>query len=103
MIVPPTGLQAASSESSIRRPEIVDLFRDPHLLARGFVHKVQQPTEDGTIEERTLLGSPLRLSASEVPITRAPRLGEHTAEVLAEELGLDASAIEELRTQGVIA
>jgi formyl-CoA transferase len=80
-----------------------DLFRDPHLLARGFVHKVQQPTEDGTIEERTLLGSPLRLSASEVPITRAPRLGEHTAKVLAEELGLDEFAIEELRAQGVIA
>jgi len=80
-----------------------DLFRDPQLLARGFVQQVEQPTEDGTTEERTLLGSPLRLSSSEVPITRAPRLGEHTAAVLADELGLDGAAIEELRTQGVIA
>ena len=80
-----------------------DLFRDPHLLARGFVQRVEQPAEDGTIEQRTLLGSPLRLSASKVPITRAPTLGEHTAAVLADELGLDGAAIEELRAQGVIA
>ena len=79
-----------------------DLFRDPHLLARGFVQRVSQPTEDGTLEERPLLGSPIRLSNSDVPITWAPRLGEHTAAVLAEELGLAGPVIDELRAQGVI-
>lgn len=80
-----------------------DLFLDPHLRARGFVQQIEQPVEDGAVEERTLLGSPLRLSDSTVPITPAPRLGEHTAAVLGRELGLDDAAIEALRAEGVIA
>ncbi len=80
-----------------------DLFRDPHLRARGFVRRIEQPSEDGAVEEHTLLGPPMRLSDSEVPLQPAPRLGEHTAAVLAGELGLDGVAIEELRAEGVIA
>ena len=79
-----------------------DLFRDPHLLERGFVRRIEQPAEGG-VEERTLLGPPMRLSASEVPLGPAPRLGEHTEAVLQGELGLDGASLARLREEGVIA
>ena len=46
----------------------------------------------------------LKLSkVAEGPETRVPWLGEHTDEVLAAELGLDADAVATLRADGVIA
>ena len=49
-----------------------------------------------------LLGFAPRLSASDVPIRRAPLLGEHTEEVLGDELGLEPSALKALEKAGVI-
>ena len=66
--------------------DTADLFEDPQLVARGFVKSLDHK-QHGKIR---LLGSPLRLSASEVEITAAPLLGEHTTEVVSEDLGLDA-------------
>ena len=71
-----------------------DLYHDPHLQERGFVKKV----EHRDLGEVPLLGFPTRMSESSVDFERAPYLGEHTAEVLAEDLGLDDAAIESLRT-----
>ena len=51
------------------------LFEDPHLLARGFVQKIQHE-EQG---ELPLLGPSIRLSESHVPLRAAPLLGRHTA------------------------
>jgi crotonobetainyl-CoA:carnitine CoA-transferase CaiB-like acyl-CoA transferase len=49
-------------------------------------------------------GNPIKMSrVSEGPDVRMPWLGEHTNEVLAEELGLDTQRIDELRQAGVIA
>ncbi len=79
-----------------------DLFRDPHLAERGFIRRLEQPCEGGGVEERTLLGPPMRLSGSEVALSPAPRLGEHTEAVLASELGLDGDTLEGLRAEGVI-
>ncbi len=76
----------------------VDLWEDPHLKARGLVQTVEHP-EYGEIE---LLRSPLRMSASEVPIEPAPLLGQHTDEVLCAKLGLDEPQLAELHAQGVI-
>jgi formyl-CoA transferase len=76
-----------------------DLFKDPHLLARGFVHQV----DHGALGDKPLLGWPARMSASEVPICRAPELGEHTDEVLKAELGVDDEGLARLRQAGVIA
>jgi crotonobetainyl-CoA:carnitine CoA-transferase CaiB-like acyl-CoA transferase len=44
----------------------------------------------------------VRLSASEAPTTPPPLAGEHTAEVLAEVLGLTASDVDRLRAQQAI-
>ena len=46
-----------------------------------------------------LPGCPVRLSASEAPTTPPPLAGEHTAEVLAEVLGLSDSDVDALRAQ----
>lgn len=75
-----------------------DLFEDPHLRARGFVKQVTHRA----LGEIPLLGWPARLSKSEVEMQAAPLLGEHTAEVLRGELGLDDAAIDGLEATGVI-
>ena len=75
-----------------------DLFRDPHLQARGFVRQVEHPVA-GTVR---LLGFAPRLSASDVPLEPAPVLGAHTDEVLARELGLAPAELAELRERGTI-
>src|SRR5690606_29926720 len=79
--------------------DTADLFRDPHLRERGFIQQVDHPVE-GPV---TLFGSPLRLSESQVPLTPAPSLGEHTTEVLCADLGLTPEEVEALRGDRAIA
>ncbi|HZA00184.1 MAG TPA: CoA transferase [Acidimicrobiales bacterium] len=58
------------------------IFDDPHVAARSMLVEVPQP--DGT---RTVVlpGPPIKLTATPAGVyRRPPRLGEHTAEVLAE-------------------
>ena len=75
-----------------------DLFSDPHLQARDFVKTV----EHGSRGPVRLLGNPLRLSASEVPLRGAPLLGEHTREVLGTDLELSGAELAALTERGVI-
>jgi crotonobetainyl-CoA:carnitine CoA-transferase CaiB-like acyl-CoA transferase len=50
-----------------------------------------------------LVASPMKFSATPVRYRRPPPLlGEHTEEILRDELGLDAAAITALRGDGVI-
>lgn len=66
-----------------------DVFADPQIVAREMVVDVEHPTL-GAI--RTL-GSAVKLSATPAMVRRrAPRLGEHTTEVL-REAGFDATDI----------
>lgn len=76
-----------------------DLFADPHLNERGFVHRF---TEASDGREFALLGWPARMSSGEVAITLAPRLGEHTAEVMRAELDLSNDDIAALMADGVL-
>ncbi|MCC7348882.1 MAG: CoA transferase, partial [Variibacter sp.] len=67
-----------------------------HLAAIGFLRKVEHPSE-GTLTE---IGVPTEWSATKPELTRhAPRLGEHTIEVL-REAGFAQAAIEELLRSG---
>jgi formyl-CoA transferase len=75
-----------------------DLYRDPHLLERGFVKTVEHPE----MGEAPLLGFPTRMSASHVELTRAPYLGEHSDEVLRADLGLPEEELAALREDGVL-
>jgi crotonobetainyl-CoA:carnitine CoA-transferase CaiB-like acyl-CoA transferase len=59
-----------------------DLFEDPHLRARDMLVAVEHP---GAGRPVVLTNSPIRYSATPAGVhRRAPRLGEHTAEVMAE-------------------
>jgi crotonobetainyl-CoA:carnitine CoA-transferase CaiB-like acyl-CoA transferase len=59
-----------------------DIFADPHARAREMLVEVEQP---GANRPVVLAGPPIKLTATPAGIyRRPPRLGEHTAEVLAE-------------------
>ena len=75
-----------------------DLFNDPHLIERGFVQSVEHDLL-GTV---SLLGWPARMSASHVDMIAAPLLGQHTTEVLRQDLKLDDEALDRLREGGII-
>ncbi len=75
--------------------DTAEILDDPHLNARGQVHTIEHKTRG----RFRLPGCPVRLSASEAPTSPPPLAGEHTAEVLAEVLGLSASEVDDLRTQ----
>jgi formyl-CoA transferase len=75
-----------------------DLYNNPHLVERGFVHEVEHPRH-GAVK---LLGWPVRMSESSVEIEAAPMLGQHSKEVLNDDLGLTQTELDDLTTQGVI-
>lgn len=78
---------------------VAEAFEDPQVRARGLTVDIPDP-ELGTV---TLLSSALRFSGTPVEYRRPPpRLGEHTAEVLHDWLGLDARALEALRNAGAV-
>ncbi|HEX8968742.1 MAG TPA: CoA transferase [Chloroflexota bacterium] len=75
-----------------------DLLEDPHLAQRGFYQEVVHPTA-GAQRQRTW---PFRLSRTPASIRRpAPRLGEHTHELLGGLLGYSDDEIVELEAAGV--
>lgn len=75
-----------------------DLRADPHLHARGSLPTVTHPEMGPTCHS----GNPLRLSRTPVvTAVPAPRLGEHTADVLARWLGIDAASAARLVANGV--
>ena len=75
-----------------------DLYNNSHLVQRGFVHEVEHPSQ-GAVK---LLGWPARMSESSVEIEAAPLLGEHSNEVLNNDLGLTQTELDDLTKQGVI-
>ena len=70
--------------SEMRRLE--DLQQDPHLRQTGFFETIDDPAMGRLV----FPGVPVKFDRSRPPVRMAPRLGEHTAEVLAE-LGLSAA------------
>ena len=76
---------------------VEDLLSDAQFLAAGGL--VEVPDEHGTL---TMLATPADFEAQPAaPRFRAPRLGEHTREVL-EGLGYDESRIVELESAGAV-
>ena len=77
---------------------IEQVFADEQVLARGMVQSYEHPTV-GTVRYPP---TPIKLTGWEYPRNPAPMLGEHTAVVLRDRLGLDADAIEDLLREGVV-
>jgi formyl-CoA transferase len=74
-----------------------ELAEEPSLRATGTIVEVDHPTRG----KHLTVGNPIKMSDSATDVKRAPLLGEHTDEVLAE-LGYGLQDISNLRAQKVI-
>jgi len=78
---------------------VAEALTDPHTLARDMVRTVSHPVAG----ELKTVGIPFRLNGTPASVRRAPpTLGQHTDEVLREELGLTAERIAQLRAEKVV-
>ncbi len=76
-----------------------DVLDDPHIAAMGYLQRVPFP---GAPRDVPIVDTPFRMSATPGSIRRrAPLLGEHTDEVLAE-IDYSAAEIERLRADAII-
>ena len=75
-----------------------ELLNDPHLTDRGFITNIEHPDHG----EVPILGWAARLSNSSVNVVAAPALGEHTTDVLNQDLDLSAAEIGRLRDESII-
>jgi crotonobetainyl-CoA:carnitine CoA-transferase CaiB-like acyl-CoA transferase len=79
--------------------DLTEVLADRHLHERGYLVEVDHP-EMGTV---TLPRSPIRYEGSPMPsLVPSPALGQHTAEVLDEWLGLGPSEVADLRSAGAV-
>ena len=91
------GQQRGFQVGIIYSPE--EMLEDEHFKARGFPVEVEHPELGRSF---TYPGAPYKLPASPWAIRRrAPQLGEDNVEILGE-LGLDAAAVDKLKSDGVI-
>jgi len=91
-------LAAAGVPSSVVN-HFKDLFDDPQVLANDLIAELNH-TEWGKVWQT---GALIKFSATPAPIERAaPVLGEHTDEILREQLGFDAAKIADLRSRKVV-
>jgi len=75
------------------------VFPDPQVLARSMCFDLPHRLS-GTVPQ---VGNPLHFSANPVAYTQAPPLlGEHTATVLSQRLGLSAESLADLAARGVV-
>jgi len=75
-----------------------ELAEEPSLRESGTIVDVEHPERGNYLT----VGCPIKLSDSEVEVTRSPLLGEHTDEILADVLDYSAEEIAEIRESGAI-
>jgi formyl-CoA transferase/CoA:oxalate CoA-transferase len=77
-----------------------EALTDPQILARAMVETIDHPT----IGAMQVLGLPVKLSDTPGRVRSAPpRLGEHTARVLRDELGYSDARVSALADSGAVA
>jgi crotonobetainyl-CoA:carnitine CoA-transferase CaiB-like acyl-CoA transferase len=75
-----------------------DIFADPHMTARGDVVVVDDPVI-GPVRQQAPF--PRRAGQPATVPTGAPRLGQHTREVLADLVGLGDAELDRLAAEGI--
>lgn len=79
-----------------------EVVHDPHLALRHML--VEHPRTDGVDQPVLIPGLPVKFAdVAEGPERRVPWVGEHTEQVLSDELDLGRAQLDELRADGVIA
>ena len=82
--------------------EAADLVADPHVRARHMLTEI--PRTDGVDRPVLTPGNPVKLVGyDDSAATPPPTLGQHTHEILREELGASDEQVAELRAAGAIA
>lgn len=77
------------------------VFNDPHVQARGMVHEMAHPATGG--DPIQLVASPFKLTDGSIDYRHAPPvLGQHTEEILSEQLDMGDDEIADLRKAGAI-
>ena len=79
--------------------DVADLAADEHVQARGDICTVQDPII-GPVRQQAPF--PRLLGVTPPAPTGAPRVGEHTDEVLSSVLGLSSTDLDALRADGII-
>ncbi|GAB1575708.1 CaiB/BaiF CoA transferase family protein [Bordetella petrii] len=75
------------------------VFQDPQVRHRGLLGEVAHPQ----LGRLPVIGNPIHFSQTPVQVgVPPPMLGEHTAAVLASELGMDELDIGRLRAEGIV-
>ena len=78
--------------------DMTELLNNPHLRERGMVTEIEHPTR-GKV---AVLGSPIKLSKSEIKIQPAPLLGQHNEEIYASMLNFTKEDLAKLKEEKVI-
>lgn len=77
-----------------------DIAADPHVSARDMIVEVEHPGTDRMV---AIAGNAIKFAnRAHAPVRRAPRLGEHTAELLAE-LGIEGEDVVALIADEIVA
>ena len=93
-----TGLTDAGIPCGAVR-DLKQVFTDPQILERAMVVALDHPVA-GAIKA---LGVPVKLQDTPGAVrTPPPTLGQHTEQILTEDLGYDAARIERLRMDGAV-
>ena len=79
--------------------DLAQVFADPQVRHRGMQVSAPHPAAG----QVTMVANPIKFSATPITHDRAPPLlGEHTAEILRDVLGMDPAAIRDLSEEGVV-
>ena len=73
-----------------------EIAEEPSLRQTGTVVEVDHPTRGKYLT----VGNPVKMSDSITEVKRSPLLGEHTEEILGQELGYSGEEIAEIKTLG---
>jgi crotonobetainyl-CoA:carnitine CoA-transferase CaiB-like acyl-CoA transferase len=74
-----------------------DLLAEPSFVERGIIQTMQHPS--GTLQ---MPAFPVRFDGAPAPVRPSPLLGEHTAQVFGDWLGLSPGEVAELHQDGVV-
>jgi formyl-CoA transferase len=75
-----------------------EIFSNEHLRERGAIMEMDHPQRG----KREIAAPAVRLGGTKVEMRAAPLLGQHSRDILREELGLDEASLDDLVASGVI-